>query len=372
MRLKRRLADRTLPRSEAAAPAMNETEHALALADDLVDVDRPVDAIRLLTEANQRHRDRRIESRLVELRFAAVRHATWPSTPPAWPDSTDDLFPGELVPEVDGADMTVDHVRSGIENHGSLLVRGLIDRHRVDQLVADVDMAFDAYDASVQGETRPDLEGWYEPVDREGIRDRERRRRAGAMHTVESPPAFFDVIEMLNESGFSQTARDFFGESPMILARKATLRRTPRTGSGGWHQDGAFMGETIRSLNVWLALSHCGDDAPGLDVVGRRLDHIVSTGVSEARKGGSGYADWGVSPENAERAAAGTIVRPIFEAGDALVFDHLLLHRTGSDKGMTNGRYAIETWFLAPSTYAGMTTRVKQGYSPRDQLPIVL
>ena len=70
--------------------------------------------------------------------------------------------------------------------------------------------------------------------------------------------------------------RDYFGEPPTLLARKGTLRRIEHDGdTGGWHQDGAFMGTDIRSLNIWLALTHCGDTAPGLDVVGRRLDEIV-------------------------------------------------------------------------------------------------
>jgi hypothetical protein len=52
------------------------------------------------------------------------------------------------------------------------------------------------------------------------------------------------------------------------------------------------------------------------------------------------------------------------------MFDHLCLHRTGTDKGMTNGRYAIETWSFAPSAYAAMLTRVEDAYSPHDQVQL--
>ena len=124
------------------------------------------------------------------------------------------------------------------------------------------------------------------------------------------------------------------------------------------------MGVDIRSINIWLSLSHCGDDAPGLDVVGRRLSGLVQTGDGA-------FAAWATSPDAAEQAAAGAVVRPIFEAGDALIFDHLNLHRTAIDPAMDNDRYAIETWLFAPSTYGSMTTTVEEGYSPRDQLPIV-
>ena len=46
-------------------------------------------------------------------------------------------------------------------------------------------------------------------------------------------------------------------------------------------------------------------------------------------------------------------MRPVFDAGDALIFDHLNLHRTAIDPGMTRDRHAIETWLFSPSTYDG-------------------
>ena len=52
-------------------------------------------------------------------------------------------------------------------------------------------------------------------------------------------------------------------------------------------------------------------------------------------------------------------MRPVFEPGDALLFDNMLLHRTAADATMTQARYAIESWFFAPSRY------------PNDQLPLV-
>jgi hypothetical protein len=98
----------------------------------------------------------------------------------------------------------------------------------------------------------------------------------------------FDLIETMNDVGVGELAHRYFGETPAILARKVTLRRMPHNFGGGWHQDGAFMGSGIRSLNVWLALTHCGDDAPGLDVAGRRFDQLLATG-------NGAYADWASS-----------------------------------------------------------------------------
>ena len=67
-----------------------------------------------------------------------------------------------------------------------------------------------------------------------------------------------------------------------------------------------------------------------------------------------------MSPAVVEDVAGGTgVVRPVFEAGDALLFDHMFLHRTASDPAMSSERYAVETWFFAPSAY------------PEDQVPLV-
>ncbi len=352
-------------RAGTAGPAAATGTLALAAANALVADGNLREAVRLLTDANRLVRDRHVEQRLVDLRFDAFRQSTWPTSRPLWPTDVDDLFPGVLIPEITRAELTVERVRSAINHHGSLIVRGMIDHERVDRLVGDIDRAIDAYDARAESADRPELAGWYEPFARDQISNRERKRFRGAIMTVESPPTMFDLIEAFEDVGVGQLLRDYFGETPMLLARKGTLRRMAHGGrTGGWHQDGAFMGVDIRSINIWLSLSHCGDDAPGLDVVGRRLDGLVQTGDGA-------FAAWATSPDAAEQAAAGAVVRPIFDPGDALIFDHLNLHRTAIDPEMVNDRYAIETWLFGPSTYDSMTTTLDEGYSPRDQLPIV-
>jgi hypothetical protein len=135
---------------------------------------------------------------------------------------------------------------------------------------------------------------------------------------------------------------------------KTTLRRVPLDTSTDWHQDGAFLGDGIRTVDVWLSLSSCGVDAPGLDIVPRRLDHLVETGTGDAK------FSWSIAAAEVERAAGATpVCRPSFEPGDALLFDDLFLHRTACDATMTRERYAIETWFFAPSSY------------PSAQIPLV-
>ncbi len=116
--------------------------------------------------------------------------------------------------------------------------------------------------------------------------------------------------------------------------------------NAGWHQDGAFLGEGIRALNVWIALTPCGRDSPGLDLLPRRLDEIVETGTRGS------YFDWAVGGDLvAELAQETPVVRPEFAAGDALLFDEMYLHRTATDPSMLHSRYTIETWCFAPSAY---------------------
>ena len=147
---------------------------------------------------------------------------------------------------------------------------------------------------------------------------------------------------------------DYLGESPALSVKKTTLRRVAPDCKGGWHQDGAFLGQGIRTLNLWVALSDCGVDAPSMDMVPARMPRILPTGQGGADFGwsvGEGFVEAG----DVEFAP----VRLKFSAGDAIFFDEMNLHRTAVDESMTLTRYAIEAWFFAPSSY------------PLGQIPIV-
>jgi hypothetical protein len=59
-----------------------------------------------------------------------------------------------------------------------------------------------------------------------------------------------------------------------------------------------------------------------------------------------------VTQQAAEQAAGDKpILRPIFEPGDALFFDELFLHQTGTDPTMPKPRYALESWFFGSSAF---------------------
>ena len=344
----------------------NDPAGLIAQAERRLAEHTPDVAIEHLTRANRRRRDVRIEHRLIEARFEGFAQAQWPQERPAWPESVPDLFPDETIPEIGRADLTPERLRSAITHHGSLIVRGFASDAQVSRSVTNIDRALAAYDATQTATAGGELAGWFAPFKHDRVSNRKHKREAGAVLAVDSPPAMCALLETFEEAHVGRLTRDYFGERPALLARKWSLRTVSHAAhSGDWHQDGAFMGADIRSLNIWLGLTHCGDTAPGLDIVGRRLDRIVETGT------GGAYFSWSVGNSVAEKVAAGSIVRPIFEPGDALLFDHFLLHRTAIDPGMTHDRHAVEAWFLAPSTYGAMLGPGHSNDDPRDQIPLL-
>ena len=176
-------------------------------------------------------------------------------------------------------------------------------------------------------------------------------REGGGVWTADSPRMLFDLSSCSRKSAMMDVIAGHLGERPALSVRKSTLRRTPaEITRADWHQDGAFLGGQVRTVNVWLGLTDCGDetDAPGLDIVPRRIPDVLETGTDGA------WFDWSVGEAVVERQArTAAVVRPRLAAGDAVLFDHLMLHRTAARPGLTRDRYAIESWFFAPSTFPG-------------------
>jgi hypothetical protein len=261
----------------------------------------------------------------------------------------DESLTGESsVPEVSAEQLTAGQIQAAILRHGSILVRGLVDRASAESLADGIDKAFAARQAIAEG--RRGNGGYYEELHPEPpnqpITHRGAVQDGGGLLAADSPRVAFEMFETFERAGLRQLVSDYLDEPPAISADKTTLRKATPDVPGAWHQDGKFLGD-VNSLNLWLALSHCGDTAPGMDLVPRRLDHIVDAGV-----GDQGFSRIVVPHERAvELAGDNGIVRPIFEPGDAMFFDHLYLHQTASDPSMPNPRFAIESWFFGPSAF---------------------
>jgi len=305
------------------------------------------EAIELLTATNRAEASSALEQRLVELRHEAFRLVE-PRGAAQWPPSVDNTTSFQGIAEVTPDQLDGEAIRRGIIGHGALRVNGLVSAECAADLVSGIDAAMEAADGIDRSGSAPP---WFHPFasdpdDADTKYERSFVFHGGGIWTADSPRMLFKVLEALGEAGLIAAIRDYFGEEAAVSLKKSTLRVVSPTSNSNWHQDGAFLGKGIRSCNLWLALSPCGIDAPTLDVVPRRFDSLVETGTKGA------YFDWSVGDGAvAEVAAPDGADRMMFEAGDALLFDELFLHRTGIDPAMTMPRYAIESWFFAATGY---------------------
>lgn len=335
---------------------------ALATSESLCGQGRYREAIDLLTDEFRRTGSPELAKELVLVRHDAAVSGHHESPVGQWPPNVPDLFPDCAgVPEVTREDFNPDTLASGIIHHGGLIVRGLLDDGQVAHLTGCIRKSFDACRNFHDGSATTEDSKWYTQFKgRPGAEvlplGREFAERGGGVLGADSPATVDEVLRIAESLGVIGAIENFMQERPAVSVKKTTLRVVPPTTHTGWHQDGAFLGESVRSTNMWISLSHCGEDAPSLDLIPKRFDHIVPTGVEGAA------FDWSVSETVADRAAreAGVEVQHLhFAPGDAVFFDHMNLHRTGVRPGMTKERLAIEWWFFAPSRF------------PTDQIPIL-
>ncbi len=313
------------------------------------------EAIALLSRSARSKRDPEVLELLATLRREGAGSRPRGRGPAEWPPAVDDCFPpGTTVPEVAAGRLDATVLRSAIVNHGSLLVRGLFDPTRAAALER---MSRTAIAAALSGER--DRDGWYAPVPADpdsGVSQRRGWvRQTGCVWVADSPRALAEVLDAFDDVGLPDTLTGYFGERPLFSLEKSALRRATPEATPEWHQDGAFMGPGLRALNLWVALTACGGEAPvpGLDVVPRAFPEFVETGTRGAK------LDTFVGPELvAELAVDSPVVRPVFEPGDAIFFDDHTLHATGTSPGMAGDRIAIEFWFFAgenvPQRYVPM------------------
>jgi hypothetical protein len=231
-------------------------------------------------------------------------------------------------------------VRSAIDQHGSLVVRNLLPRSRAEELkkaVLDSVAARNSFKAG--GDRNPAYYTEFDHIANNATR--EFTSEAGVL-AADSPRGHFLMVEALNDHGIVDIAGKLLGDRPALSVEKCVLRKVEPQLYASWHQDGAFLGERISTLDVWVALTPCGRTAPGLEIFPRRMNRVLPTGC---------FFSWDLSDETLAQEYPGVrSVMPEFDVGDAIIFDQLCVHRSGFSSGMTDTRLAVECWLFAPAS----------------------
>lgn len=359
MRLRRRQQDDGGPLRTQNGVAELAPADAVEEARRLSAVGRHFDAIDVLLRSNRQARDLALELELRRLRhLAGIALVERAGDAPSFSEPAADLPPlgsASRLPETTAGELTAGQLRGAILGHGALLVRGLLDPATAAELAEGIEQSFELRSSLARGSA--DEAGYYHEMEPEPpyqIVERKWVAVGGGVLAVDSPRLLCDMLDAFERVGLSAVIEEYLGERPAMSVQKCTLRKAMPEVGGAWHQDGRFMGD-VRSLNVWLSLSRCGDVAPGLDLIPKRFDTLVDACTEGT------VLDYQVSQAVAEEAAGEAgIVRPIFDPGDALLFDEMFLHQTGSDPTMPNPRYSIESWFFGPSAF------------PAEYIPVAL
>jgi hypothetical protein len=315
-----------------------------------------LDEIDELTRCNLDQPDAARERRLVQLRNVAFDELDRTPGRSSWPPDLTDPFPGVTgTPTIESNDVTAEMIGGGILHHGCIRVNGLLAAEAVPRFRDHIEQAFAARQSVVDGGPVEAAAPWWVPF------EKGQKKAAGFgaerfVRTVDVPHALFELVEAFKGTGVRDAVAAYFNERPAMIANKWVLRRSPSGMSGtDYHQDGAFLGDAIRTVDCWIALSDCGPGTgrPAIDVVPHRFE-IIPPGQAGAT------FPWSLAAETVERLAGGaSIESPTFAEGDALFFDERLPHRTSVGTDLTT-RYAIESWFVAPSSY------------PAKHVPVVL
>ena len=320
---------------------------------------RLLDAIAGFRLAQRAHPDPVIARRLVRLRRAAAEGGLDHTMPPGrWPPDLPDPFPSTTgVPEIRLADLDGAVLGGGILHHGCVIVRGVVDADTAAAMRAMTIRSIEARDRSLAGMVEPDDERWHSlsapRTEGTGIA-RQYTAEGGGMLAADSPLVLGALLDAYQDTGLVTAIADYLGEPPLLSVDKTVLRKV-LTSEAIWHQDGKFMAGEVRAVNVWLSLSDCGpgEATPSIDIVPTRIDEILETRTRGAR-----YSPIAIGPALLEEVAPDhPWSTPRFAPGDAIIFDDLFVHRSGSGEGYAEHRYSVESWFFGGS-------RIPTNYSP--------
>ena len=244
------------------------------------------------------------------------------------------------VPEVAAGDLDLDTLIAGVQGHGCLIVRGLFDESTCAGLRERIDLAlqhFAARDRALDPQ-------WHTPLSDLNGNPVSPVYRAngyvsfqGQVSVADTPAAADYVLSAFDTAGVPDLVRSYLGEEPALTLEKWVLRRVPRirTPAG------------TRTVPSWCRHPHAEPVDRAVRLWGDRLWTRHRRQAVQRHRPHGCVLRLGCRRGRRHRTAGDKpIVSPVFEPGDAVFFDQFLLHRTGIKPGMTEDRYALESWFF--------------------------
>ncbi|MFT4520971.1 MAG: hypothetical protein ACI9JM_003381 [Halioglobus sp.] len=266
------------------------------------------------------------------------------------------------IPEIKPEEFNAGILQTALAKHGALIVRQMFSQESLAGLVHAADRVIDECEDPLAEHPHPGT--YFNPPEnlrsimpkghKELGNTRTFHRDSGSSMCVEAPCVAESLLALYEAYGLKEILGEYLQEAPCLTAKKWVLRRSKLpVAEAGWHQDGAFMGTDINSINMWLPLNECGGEtgAPGMDLLPQRLHEVTSAEGAQF--------DWSVSDSHIDNTFKGARpIAPEFNSGDALFFDHFFLHRTQYRTDFSQIRYAVETWFFGQSRF------------PKNQIPL--
>ena len=279
-----------------------------------------IEEIEKLSARNRLAHNAGLEEDLLDLRIRdgdALRERRG-ALEPQQPDYPD-LFAGDSgLPVISAEDFNTEQLAAGLIYHGGLLVRGLYGSQQVDRL--------------------QDLARQEEEVN---------RGNTGPLGC--SPHTLFELLEVYRECGLLDAVREYLNGEPLLFGERTKLRhhRADRDKFAAipWHQDVNFFGQKSYGVNCWAAVTSCGVDNPGLNIIPRRIEERL--GWDEGK--GIAPLDYGrAMPEElfAEVTRDHAPVNIELEPGDAVFFDEMSVHQTALKPWRLCEQIVTISWFF--------------------------
>lgn len=307
-------------------------------------------------------RARRTGDPALELEIVRRRHRVGrsllaaPADPPASGLATTlaaapDPFPfvSGRPPEIDHREMTPDVVRGALAHHGCLLVHDFFDRSTIERLRNDIDHIADGFDRWMASSQQQGTPGWYEPFE-DGdatlpLSIRNMCGPLGTFYSADSPRGSLHLTDAFDAAGMPELLTECMDEPVLLGIEKTALRRVPPNVPTAWHQDGIRFGRDVGLLNVWVALCHCGIEAPTLGIFPMRPTEILPLDVESE-------VPWEIRRDALAEATAGVeAMELVLRPGDAVLFDEMLLHTTVTHDRMSTPRHCADAWFFPRSAF---------------------